>query len=123
MLSYLHHSTTILPPSSARYYHSNLSIWLSVDPMSDKYPSLSSYTYCRNNPIRLIDPNGMFDLETGTIEKGDNLTEITKQLNKKFSTNLTVNDVAKANGIKDVDKIRAGNKIILPGQNVELNFN
>ena len=107
---------------SARYYNSDLSIWLSVDPMADKYPSLSPYTYCSNNPIRLIDPNGMFDIETGTIEKGDNLTEITKQLNKKFSTNLTINDVAKANGIKDVDKIRAGDKIILPGQNVELNF-
>ncbi len=26
--------------------------------MSDKYPSLSSYTYCANNPIKLVDPNG-----------------------------------------------------------------
>ena len=47
----------------SRYYSSDLSIWLSVDPMSDKYPSLSNYAYCRNNPIRLIDPNGMFDSE------------------------------------------------------------
>ncbi len=42
----------------SRYYSSDLSIWLSVDPMSDKYPSLSSYTYCANNPIKLVDPNG-----------------------------------------------------------------
>ena len=42
----------------ARYYNSDLSIWLSVDPMSDKYPSLSPYVYCANNPIRLVDPNG-----------------------------------------------------------------
>ena len=42
----------------ARYYSSALSIWLSVDPMSDKYPSLSPYTYCANNPIRIIDPSG-----------------------------------------------------------------
>jgi len=42
----------------ARYYSSDLSIWLSVDPMSDKYPSLSPYTYCANNPIKLVDPNG-----------------------------------------------------------------
>ena len=42
----------------ARYYSSDLSIWLSVDPMSDKYPSLSPYTYCANNPIRIIDPSG-----------------------------------------------------------------
>ena len=42
----------------ARYYSSELSIWLSVDPMSDKYPSFSPYVYCANNPIKLVDPNG-----------------------------------------------------------------
>jgi hypothetical protein len=33
-------------------------MWLSVDPMADKYPNLSPYNYCMNNPIMLIDPNG-----------------------------------------------------------------
>ena len=42
----------------ARYYDSGLSIWLSVDPMSDEYPSMSPYNYCANNPIKLIDPDG-----------------------------------------------------------------
>ena len=42
----------------SRYYSSDLSIWLSVDPMSDKYPSLSPYVYCANNPIKLLDPDG-----------------------------------------------------------------
>lgn len=26
--------------------------------MSDKYPSLSPYTYCADNPVELVDPNG-----------------------------------------------------------------
>ena len=51
-------SETGLSYFGARYYSSDLSIWLSVDPMSDKYPSLSPYTYCANNPVRLVDPNG-----------------------------------------------------------------
>ena len=34
-------------------------IWIIVDPMSDKYPSLSPYAYCANNPVILVDPNGM----------------------------------------------------------------
>ncbi len=42
----------------ARYYSSDLSVWLSVDPQASKYPSLSPYTYCANNPVRCVDPNG-----------------------------------------------------------------
>ncbi len=42
----------------ARYYTSDLSIWLSVDPLSDKYPSMSPYLYCANNPVILVDPDG-----------------------------------------------------------------
>ena len=56
-------SETGLSYFGSRYYSSDLSVWLSVDPMAAKYPSTSSYAYCRNNPIRLVDPNGMFDDE------------------------------------------------------------
>ena len=49
--------TAITGPCT-RHYHPTLSIWLSVDPMSDKYPSTSPYTYCANNPVRLVDPDG-----------------------------------------------------------------
>ena len=48
----------ISAPSAARYYNSDLSIWLSVDPMVDKYPNLSPYTYCADNPVMIIDPDG-----------------------------------------------------------------
>lgn len=44
----------------ARYYDSDLNgLFLSVDPMSDKYPSLSPYVYCAWNPVKLVDPDGM----------------------------------------------------------------
>jgi|GEM_PF-2960478 len=42
----------------ARYYDSDLSVWLSVDPLSDKYPNLSPYAYCANDPVMLVDPDG-----------------------------------------------------------------
>ena len=42
----------------ARYYGGNLPIWLSVDPLSDKYPHLTPYAYCAGNPIMLVDPDG-----------------------------------------------------------------
>lgn len=42
----------------SRYYSSDLSIWLSVDPQAAKYPGLSPFTYCADDPIKLVDPNG-----------------------------------------------------------------
>jgi RHS repeat-associated protein len=43
----------------ARYYWGELLTgWLSVDPMADKYPSISPYAYCVWNPAKLIDPDG-----------------------------------------------------------------
>ena len=64
----------------SRYYSSDLSIWLSVDPMSDKYPSLSPYVYCADNLIKLVDPNGE---EVYII--GDAATDAVSQLNNKTS--------------------------------------
>lgn len=42
----------------ARYYNPRLSIWYGVDPLAEKYPSLSPYIYVANNPINVIDPDG-----------------------------------------------------------------
>ena len=42
----------------ARYYNSDLSIWLSVDPLASKYPSMSPYMYTAGNPVMLVDPDG-----------------------------------------------------------------
>jgi hypothetical protein len=45
------YSDSVLEPKSVQ-------MWLSVDPMSDKYPSMSPYNYCANNPVILVDPDG-----------------------------------------------------------------
>ena len=43
----------------ARYMdHELMTMWLSVDPLADKYPSISPYAYCAWNPIKLVDPDG-----------------------------------------------------------------
>jgi len=64
----------------ARYYDSGLSIWLSVDPMSDKYLSMSPYNYCANNPVILVDPDGRKVILTGS-----NTDEAVKQINSQTS--------------------------------------
>ncbi len=76
----------------ARYYSDYLSIFLSVDPMSDKYPHLSSYAYCANNPIMLIDPDGR-DIEYYNLYGNKVYTKETKDVKKMLvvSYNKEVN--------------------------------
>jgi RHS repeat-associated protein len=59
----------------ARYYDSDISIWLSVDPMASKYPGLTPYNYCANNPMIIIDPNG----EEGIVISGQPGTHTNKE--------------------------------------------
>ena len=42
----------------ARYYEPRLSLWMSVDPLQEKYLNISTYCYAANNPIKFIDSDG-----------------------------------------------------------------
>ena len=35
-----------------------MSLWISVDPLAEKYPALSSFCFSANNPVTYIDPDG-----------------------------------------------------------------
>ena len=37
--------------------------WYNVDPLFEMYPEISPYSYCHANPVRFVDPTGMFDTE------------------------------------------------------------
>ena len=81
----------------ARYYWSEmLTGWLSVDPMADKYPNISSYAYCAWSPIVLKDPDGCMvdwvESADGTIYWDDNVTsrETTKNGERYLGKNVLV---------------------------------
>ena len=42
----------------ARYYDPRESIWMSVDPLAEKYPNVSPYVNCFDNPVKFVDPDG-----------------------------------------------------------------
>ena len=42
-----------------RMYDAVLGRWHGVDPLAEKYFGFSPFVYCANNPVNLIDPNGM----------------------------------------------------------------
>jgi len=44
----------------ARWYDPAIGRWNAVDPLADIYPNHNGYNYTLNNPILLIDPNGLY---------------------------------------------------------------
>jgi RHS repeat-associated protein len=64
----------------ARYYSSDISVWLSVDPMAHKYPSMSAYMYVGGHVINIIDPDGRDWIrdENGNYVYDKNVTKNTK---------------------------------------------
>ena len=101
-------SETGLSYFGSRYYSSDLSIWLSVDPMSGKYPSLSPYTYCADNPVRLVDPNGeAWDIDGNIYIPGENCPDdVSNSTRDKWNT---MNEIYKTENGKTIIDALNGN--------------
>ncbi len=112
-LNIFYSDITFSPPPAARHYNSDLSIWLSVDPLADKYPGVSPYTYCADNPVQLVDEDGRaWEIlgETympGTEYTGDN--ERTKilwgMMERIYATALGKKVIDRMNNVTTVYKI------------------
>ena len=100
----------------ARYYDSELSAWLSVDPMSDKYPSLSPYCYSADNPVVLVDPNGEKVYIVG--DAADEATGYLNTDNIKITRNSETGELSyegKAKNLNEkilVEAIKSGDVIV-----------
>ena len=84
----------------ARYYDPKWSVWLSVDPMAEKYPGWSPYNYTLNNPIKYVDPNGLTDYKlnkkTGDVKQ---VGEANEQPDRVLKTDNDGNIQRKGEGI------------------------
>ncbi len=55
----------------ARYYSSDDGSFRSRDPLFEKFPTMSPYAYTDNNPVRYIDPTGLYKDEGDATEARD----------------------------------------------------
>ena len=90
----------------SRYYSSDLCIWLSVDPQSDKYASLSPYVYCANNPVKLVDPNGEEWLRKEDKEYAESLISTAQNRQKMYEATSREYKLLQEgiDGLKDMGK-------------------
>jgi RHS repeat-associated protein len=58
----------------ARFYDAQIGRWHSIDPSEESYSSWTPYNFCLNNPINLIDPDGMNSTDPSGTK--DNLFEL-----------------------------------------------
>ena len=68
----------------------------------------------RERPLEFLDPYGLFDWDTGEIEEGDTLADITYEGNQKYGTDYDFYDIAEINDISDPNRINAGDSLTLP---------
>ena len=62
----------------ARYLNPMASLWYGVDPLAEKYVSVSGYVYTADNPVKLIDVDGR-DIYELDLDGNINLKEKTKE--------------------------------------------
>lgn len=55
----------------ARYYDPVTSVWQSVDPKAAQFPGWSPYNYALDNPIKMMDPDGMAPDSAGPNKLSD----------------------------------------------------
>ena len=110
----------------ARYYSSDLSIWLSVDPMSEERSWANPYSYCQTRPMRLIDPTGTLDWIPPTdgsgnwiAQKGDGYWKLSQQAGIPLEE--AKNAVIAAN--RNRGQNRTSETMVYPGDVVHVNAN
>ena len=81
----------------ARYYEPRLSLWMSTDPLEEKYPNVNSYAYCHNNPILLVDKTGM-----GDGSHRDNALTIIDKFAKEKKTSTVFPYISKNKFVEDL---------------------
>ena len=73
----------------ARYMQPVASVWYGVDQLTEEYASVSGYTYCFGNPIKLVDTDGkkvyqgkiqVIYLQNGKLTLSSKASEYTKML-------------------------------------------
>ena len=92
----------------------SVQLWLSIDPLAEKFPNMSPYAFCNNNPLYFVDPTGMAPTdwyrnnETGKVKWIDGSNKVAGYTNIGYTWGHT-----------DVNN----NRLLLDGETKQISYN
>ncbi len=93
--------------NKARTLDAILNRFTTPDPLAEKYPSISPYAHCANNPVRYTDPTGKYLVD-------DKNRKVTYSAKRGWSKNATA-DIKRVGNAMNLTKV--GNRILTKMQN------
>ena len=82
----------------ARHYDAAIGSWPTMDPLCEKYYSISPYVYCGDNPINAVDVNGEDNYTINSLGK----VSLIKETDDKYDFNRSSIDKRKINTYRDL---------------------
>lgn len=92
----------------ARLYDPTTARWTTQDPLAEKYTSFSPYSYCVNDPVNLVDPNGnyiddYYDSFTGKYLGSDGSnTTYNRLITEKLFNQISDSNISQEEKIKEL---------------------
>jgi RHS repeat-associated protein len=101
----------------ARYYDPRISLWYGIDPLQEKYPDISTYAYCANNPVKYVDPDGreIWILFDETVDGKTVRQKVQYSNGKLYGTNgeeYTGSNEYATKVLNDLTKLSAGDDVL-----------
>ena len=84
----------------ARMYDADLARWTTPDPLAEKYPGISPYAYCNDNPVNFVDPDGEKLYFANGVS--DTFKKKFKEVIKFMNSKGTSGDIAKLHNSKTI---------------------
>lgn len=108
----------------ARLYDPLVGQFTSIDPLCEKYYSVSPYAYCAGNPVNRIDPNGdsiYIETNNGKIlfEMGKSNPNSSKYAGKVYSALM---DIANNGGEKYINELQNCKNVFIIKKGKQYNF-